>query len=364
MNVTIVGAGIVGCAVAYELASRGARVRVVDPRGAGQGATRASAGVLAPYIEGHSAALLTLGSCGLGHYDSFVARVAAAAGQPVEYRRIGTLQVAVDEGEVPELSQAVQRLEHDHVPHSYLDGEAARRLEPALARSVCAALLIPQHGYVRASTFMSALVEASSRHGVTFSLTQVEHISRAGERIHVATSSGVVPSEVVVVAAGSWSGRLSMTPALPPPVRPIRGQLLHLRFPKAPIARIIWGARGYLVPWQDSSVLVGATSEDVGFDESATVEGVQGLVEHGTELVPAVRHGRFEDVRVGLRPATTDELPIVGASSTMPGVYYATGHFRNGVLLAPLTALMVADLVLDGRERPELALVRPDRFGL
>ena len=105
---------------------------------------------------------------------------------------------------------------------------------------------------------------------------------------------------------------------------------------------VIWGTRGYLVPWRDGSVLVGATSEDVGFDERSTASGVQGLLESAGELVPATRLARFEEVRVGLRPLTADELPVIGASSTMPGVYYATGHYRNGVLLAPLTALCSA----------------------
>ena len=345
MNITVVGAGIIGCAAAYELASRGARVRVVDPRGPGQGATRASAGILAPFIEGHSDALLKLGACSLGHYDSFIARVAADAGRPIEYRRTGTLQIAHDAAEADELSRTADRLARAQVPHSVLDDAAARRLEPALGPAISAALLIPQHGYVGATALTSALVDAGARHGVSFVVEQVERIDQI--------------SGTVIVAAGSWSGSLSRAP-----VRPIRGQLLHLRFAEPPIERIVWGTRVYLVPWQDGSVLVGATSEDVGFDENPTAEDTRYLLDRAAELVPAVRDARVEDVRVGLRPATGDELPIIGASSTMRGVYYATGHYRNGVLLAPLTALMLADLVLEGRERAELALVRPDRFGL
>jgi glycine/D-amino acid oxidase-like deaminating enzyme len=168
-------------------------------------------------------------------------------------------------------------------------------------------------------------------------------------------------ADPVVIAAGSWSSGISPAPA---PVRPIRGQLLHVDFDRAPLARVVWGSRAYLVPWEDGSLLVGATSEDVGFDERATDDGVRQLLDGAAGLVPAVAGAPLREVRVGLRPATADELPIIGASSTMRGVYYATGHYRNGVLLAPLTALMVADLVLDGRERAELALTRPGRFGL
>jgi glycine/D-amino acid oxidase-like deaminating enzyme len=127
---------------------------------------------------------------------------------------------------------------------------------------------------------------------------------------------------------------------------------------------VIWGTDCYIVPWHDGTILVGATVEDVGFDESATVGGVQQLLEAAVALLPALDTAAFAGVRVGLRPATTDELPVIGSSSTMPGVIYATGHYRNGVLLTPLTALLVADLVCENRARTELALTRPDRLGL
>ena len=364
MKVTIVGAGIVGAAIAYELAARGAQVRLVDARGNGEGATRASAGVLAPHIEGHSADLLRLGLCGLAHYDSFIARVAADAQRPVEYRRSGTLQVARSDGEARQLEQAARAFSKSGVSHTCLDGDAARRLEPSLAEGVRAGLLVPEHGYVGVSALMSALVGAARKHGVTLSTARVNGIDLRGRSVSVETSEDTFASDAVVVAAGSWSGGIRMSLAVPPPVRPVRGQLLHLRFPEPLLSRVIWGTAGYMVPWEDGSVLVGATVEDAGFDESVTVVGVRHLLESAMELVPAVRSATFDGARAGLRPATADELPIVGRSSTMRGVYYATGHYRNGVLLAPLTAAMIADLVLDGRERGELALVRPDRFGL
>lgn len=364
MKVIVVGAGIVGYAIAYELAARGAEVRLIDPRGAGQGATRASAGVLAPYIEGHVAPLLRLGLCSLDHYDSFIARVGSDARQAIEYRRSGTLQVARNDVEAQQLEREGQALAETGAAHTYVDGRHARSLEPALAGGVRAALLVPQHGYVGVATLMSALVQAAARHGTTLSAASVHEIGHGKGSVRVETSEGTIDADAVVVAAGSWSGSIPMSPAVPPPVRPVRGQLLHLRFPEPPLSRVIWGTAGYMVPWKDGSVLVGATVEDVGFDERLTVAGVQHLLESAMELVPAVRSAIFDGARAGLRPATTDELPIIGASSTMPGVYYATGHYRNGVLLAPLTAAMIGDLVLHGRERRELDLVRPDRFGL
>ena len=151
---------------------------------------------------------------------------------------------------------------------------------------------------------------------------------------------------------------------MPPAIRPVRGQLLYLHCGERPQSRVVWGTECYLVPWHDGSLLIGATVEEVGFDETATAAGVTHLLKSAAALVTTTPSARFDAVRVGLRPGTHDELPLIGSSSTMPGVYFATGHYRNGVLLSPLTAKLVADLVLEGRRASELELVRPDRFGL
>lgn len=363
MHVIVVGAGVVGCAVAYELASRGADVRVLDARGSGRGATRASAGILAPYIEGHSAALLQLGICSLDQYGSFVARVAADARLAIEYRRSGTLQVARTADAAGELARQGRAVIDAGTSADVLDGREARRLEPALAEDVCGALRVPAHGYVRVASLMEALVAAARSRGVQLSPARVERIGRTRDGAEVETTEGTTAGDAVVLAAGSWSGGIPMdAPAAP--VRPVRGQLVQVRLPQPPLSHVVWGPGCYLVPWEDGSVLVGATVEEVGFDERVTVDGVRRLLDSAERLVPALAGAAFDEARAGLRPATTDELPIIGASTTMRGVFYATGHYRNGVLLAPLTAALVADLILSGRERSELNLVRPDRFGL
>ena len=351
MQITVIGAGVVGLAIAHELASRGAGVRIVDARGPGQGATWASAGILAPHIESHSDALLELSVGSLREYDSFIDRVTVDSDQLIEYQRNGSLQVALNAEEAARLSSAAARLAAAHVQHELLDAGAARQLEPALG-DIVSALHVPEHGYVGVRSLVSALVEALAERDVTVAESQVQDLQAEADA-----------ADAVIVSAGSWSQDLAVL-GKGVPVRPIRGQILHLRLPRPPASRVIWGERCYLVPWEDGSVLVGATSEDVGFDERATVAGVRTLLERGSELLPELTAAFFDEVRVGLRPATPDELPVIGASSTMRGVFYATGHYRNGVLLAPLTALAVADLVLEGRARPELASVGPDRFGL
>jgi glycine oxidase len=180
----------------------------------------------------------------------------------------------------------------------------------------------------------------------------------------VRTAGGVIESDVVIVAAGSWSSSLDGASAVPDAVKPIRGQLLQLRFAEPTLSTVVWGTACYLVPWQDGNVLVGATVEDVGFDEAVTAGGIRQLLDSGERLVPALRSAAFTEARAGLRPASSDELPIIGPSATARGVFYATGHYRNGVLLAPLTAALIADLLINGHRRSELEPVRPDRFGL
>jgi glycine oxidase len=210
----------------------------------------------------------------------------------------------------------------------------------------------------------SALLTAATRRGATFSQTRVERIHGDESAARIETAEGDVHGDAVIVASGSWSAALANLLVVPMPVKPIRGQLLQLRLTERPLSRVTWGARCYLVPWLDGSVLVGATVEDVGFDETTTAGGVGYLLDAATDLLPILRTARFEEARAGLRPATTDELPAIGPSSTMPRVFYATGHYRNGVLLAPVTAQLVADLVLEQRERSELEWTRPARIGL
>jgi glycine oxidase len=193
VKVTIVGAGIVGIAIAYELGARGATVCLVDVRGSGLGATQASAGILAPYIEGHSANLLQLGLSSLAHYDSFIARVAADAGRPVEYRRLGTLQVARTDGEAQQLKEAARFLQASSVSHTCLDGEAARALQPSLAEGVCGALRVPDQGYVGVASLMAALQAAVGRHGTTLSTARVTGIVRLGCKVRVETGEDPAP---------------------------------------------------------------------------------------------------------------------------------------------------------------------------
>jgi len=367
VRVIVVGAGVIGCAVAFECARRGARVQVLDPRSPGGGATYASAGMLAPYIEGHSPALRALCVQGLGAYDAFLSRLQGAVGTLPEYGRNGTLQAAFGDEGARELTASAGQLAEAGVPHRLLGGAAARALEPGLSGRVVAALEIPEHGYVNPAAFVDALVAGATVHGATFTRADATAIEPSGPTVRVRAGAMCVEADAVVLAAGSWVTRLcppSARSGSVPPVRPIRGQLLHLRSTPPVATRVLWGPGCYVVPRRDGSVLVGATVEDVGFDERATLGGLRAITDAASALVPALDSAVLEEVRVGLRPATPDELPIVGPSATMPQVYLASGHYRSGVLLAPLTAGLVADLVLEQRPGAALSGLHPARFGL
>ncbi len=383
MKVTIAGAGVIGCAIAYELASRGAQIRVLDRRSPGGGATRASAGILAPYIEGHDPALLRLGVRSLSLYDEFLDRVRSDGDLDVEYERQGTLQVALTLDEANRLKRAARTFGETGIEHTLLNAPEVRRREPALTAEAVGGLEIPNQGYVAAGALTRALATGAMRYGATFDVGSVVTVE-GGTVARLQTADAVIESDVVIVAAGSWSTNMGRPEGRPLPssaiggaasrvllqgchddrVKPIRGQLLRLRLPQRPATHVIWGSDCYLVCRRDGTVLAGATVEDVGFDERATSVAVQDLLGAAVSLMPALRDAAFEEVRVGLRPMTQDELPAIGASSKMPNVFYATGHYRNGVLLAPLTARLLADLVLVGRADDDLSSVQPERLGL
>lgn len=361
----MIGAGVVGCAVAFELAEAGYQVSVIDMRRPGAGASQASAGILAPYVEGHhSAALRTLGLASLARYASFVERVQARSGMAVEFVRTGTLEAAVDDADIARLQQSAAALASAQVDAHWMDGDAARRLEPTLGPQVVGALHIPMHATVNVPALTAAMAAAARQLGADFhDGLAVTGLAADRDGVTVSTTQGDRRASDVVLAAGSWSAALGLPGATAPPVRPVRGQLLHLRTPPGTVRHVLWGRDVYLVPWTDGTLYVGATSEEVGFDQRTTAAGVGGLLASATALAPGLGDATFVEARAGLRPGTDDTLPFIGRSEVVPGLVYACGHFRNGALLAPLTAALVAGLVGGAAADPALALVAPGRAG-
>ena len=362
----VVGAGIVGCTVAYELARTGAKVQVIEPRTPGQGATRASAGILAPHIEGHSSDVLrSLGTRSLDLYDDFMTRLRADSGRDVHYQRNGTFELAFSDADADRLRNLSRTLAAEQIESRWISPGGFGELEPLASSIARGALLIPTHGFVGVTALTLAAATAAEKSGASFTTATgaIRIFSSAGNRVAVETSSSKVEADRVVLAAGSWSSAITIEAADPIPVKPIRGQLIQLQTDPGALRRVVWGPDGYLVPWPDGSVLVGSTVEDVGFDESHTPEAVAKLRAAAVSLVPSLAGAEITGVRTGLRPKGPDDVPILGKSRAVPGLIYATAHYRNGVLFTPLTVQLVRDLVFDRAADPALRDLDPSRVG-
>ena len=364
-DIIVVGAGIIGCAVAHELARRGASVEIVDERPVGMGATQASAGVLAPYIEaGAHGPLHDLAVRSLDLYDDFIARVSAESGSAIPYHRNGTIDVALNEADMCTLAASADALAQRGVSARLLDAAAVRAEEPLVGDLVVGGLVIDTHGFVAAGDLTRAIATAARRAGAQ--LIEQRHVrgitSRGGE-IVVDTDHGSLRGDTVVVAAGSWSGEISIDGATARvPVRPVRGQLLSLAWVGPRMRRVTWSPPLLLRAvgrWHH------ARRRDGGRSRLRRTRDRRGRARSAHRRVrggAARLDGRVRGARVGLRPATADGLPIMGALDAAPNVMFASGHYRNGVLLAPLTARLVADAILDGRVDPLVAALGPSRF--
>ena len=322
--------------------------------------------MLAPYTEAADGGpLLALGARSLALYRPFAETVQSESGIDVNFRETGSLHVARSESALAHFDVTRETLAALDVPAVRLSPADVRAHEPLVTSDVYGGLLLPTQARVSAQVLTRALIAAAQqRSAALLEPARVGRLTQNGPGVVIDTDRGPLHTRVVVLATGAWSGTIAIDGATDSvPVTPIRGQLLHLGWSGPPVSRVTWDDRCYVVPWPDGTLLVGATTEDVGFDERTTVAGVRGLLDAACDLLPHAATAHLASARAGLRPATPDGLPVIGWSSVAPGVMYATGHYRNGVLLAPLTAKLVADALLDHRSDPALDITTPGRFG-
>jgi glycine oxidase len=353
-DLVVVGGGVIGLSCAWRAAQRGARVAVVERSRPPAGATRVAAGMLAPVGElafGEPELLkLTLSAAAL--YPDFVAELEAASGLSTGFRRDGALHVALDRDEAAELRRVHDLQRSLGLGAEWLPPRRCRELEPGLTPSFNGGVHAPDEGSVDPRALIAALLAAVEAEGVeVLTETGVEAALHEGERIvGVRTERGEeLPAGATVLAAGAWSGQAEWLPvAARPPVRPVKGQILELRarVGAVPCQGIVASERIYLVPRPDGRLLVGATVEEQGFDTAVTAGSVHELLREAYRLLPEVAEMELVEATAGLRPATPDNLPRVGPSG-VDGLLWATGHYRNGILLAPLAANAIAEH-LDG----------------
>lgn len=364
-DVIVVGGGVIGACLAYELAKAGARVIVCDREAPGQ-ASRASAGMLAPLSEAEgSGPFLDLGMESLRLHRPLADELQERTGMDVGYRQSGLLRVALNEAD--EVAVRRRRAWHQEagfvVP--WLDPARARDAEPALSRDIRGAAYYEQEHQVSAPLLTQAALRAAADLGTAVRPgLNVEGFLVSGSAVRgVRVSGETLEADEVVVAAGAWSGAFAdLGPPLP--VRPVRGQLVALRSQGTALRHMVYSSAGYLNTKADGLTFVGATQEEAGFDARPTAAGVAGLLQSAARLTPDLGGATFSHALAGLRPGSPDGLPLIGRLPGWSGISVATGHFRNGVLLAPITAVLITDLLRRGRPRLSLDAFDPARFAV
>lgn len=371
-DVLVVGGGIIGLVTAWRTAQRGLSVAVVDP-GPGGGAAQVAAGMLAAVTELHygEQTLLALNVESARRYPRFAAELSEASGQDLGYRACGTLAVALDADDRAHLRELHAFQRKSGLESVWLSGRECRRLEPMLAPGVRGGLRVDGDHQIDPRRLASALVTACERAGVTFHRQRAERLSVIQDRAQgvTLTDGTALTAGQTVLATGSHSASLPGVPdEARPPVRPVKGQVLRLTVPPryAPflsrtIRAVVRGSHLYLVPRVNGELVVGATSEELGWDTTVTAGGVYELLRDAHELVPGITELPLTETCAGLRPGSPDNAPLLGPT-TLPGLLLATGHYRNGVLLTPVTGDAMAHALTTGELPPEAAPFAPDRF--
>ncbi|MET9036176.1 glycine oxidase ThiO [Streptomyces mirabilis] len=371
-DVLVIGGGIIGLVTAWRAAQRGFTVAVVDPEPGG-GAARVAAGMLAAVTELHygEQTLLGLNLASARRYPDFVAELTEASGQDLGYRRCGTLAVAMDADDRAHLRELHALQHRSGLESEWLSGRECRRLEPMLAPGVRGGLRVDGDHQIDPRRLAKALVTACERAGVEFHRTWAERLTVVRDRAAgvVTTGGEQLAAGQVVLAAGSLSGKLPGVPAdVLPPVRPVKGQVLRLTVPKryAPflsrtVRAVVRGSQVYLVPRENGELVVGATSEELGWDTTVTAGGVYELLRDAHELVPGITELPLTETRAGLRPGSPDNAPLLGPTA-LDGLLLATGHYRNGVLLTPVTGDAMAHVLTTGELPEEARPFAPGRF--
>ena len=367
-RVVIIGAGVIGMGIGWRLAGR-ADVTIFDRGKAGMGASRAAAGMLAACCEAEPGeeALVALGRDSQARWPGFAEELLRASGIDVELRTEGTLLLALTADDQAEIAHRLEFQRQLALPLEWLSAADTRRREPRLAGKIAGAVFSPQDHQVDNRKLAAALRVAAEGAGVKIVEDRPvkDIVTQGGRAKGVAFEDGTVEqADCVVLAAGAWSrGIGGLPPDRRPPVRPVKGQMLSLRMdPAAPLLNhVVWAPGVYLVPRRDGRLILGATVEEKGFDETITAGGMLALLEAAWRAVPAIEELPIEETWVGHRPGSRDDAPILGRGP-VEDLFYATGHHRNGILLAPVTADTVARLVLDDVVEPAIAPFGLERF--
>lgn len=368
-SVAIIGGGVVGLSIGWRLAAAGCAVDVYERGTPGAAASRAAAGMLAAGVEAEPGEQRLLPLCldSQRRWPAFAAELEAASGLAVGLREEGTLAVALTRDDLEALRTTYEFQRGLGLELTWLTGAQVKEREPFLNPRACGGVHSPRDGQVDNRRLCAALVVALERAGGRLHpQTEVQAVDvQAGRARGVVVGGSLRPADVVVLAAGAWSRQIAgLPPAAVPPVRPVKGQMLSVRMdPTAPLLRhVVWPPKCYLVPRADGTLIVGATTEEKGFDSSLTAGGVLALLEAAWRALPGIEELPIEEMWTGFRPGCRDDAPVLGPAPGVDGLVLATGHHRNGILLTPVTADAIARLVLTGVVDDAIAGFGMDRF--
>jgi glycine oxidase len=362
-DAAVAGGGLIGGSIALELARAGLRVGLFDRQEPGQEASWAGAGILSPAPESAAmVSLVPLGKASMALYPEFVRMVEEISGQSTGYRPKGTLQALFSRDAREELSTVIALHHGLGLKAEPLRAEDARELEPSLSEDLEAGVLRPDEASVDNRALTQAVLEAARRSGVQFfPASGAEAIWRECERcVGLHLKNEKIEAQWTVIAAGCFSANIEGVAAYAP-VRPAKGQMIALRADGLKIERVLWSENIYLVPRNDGRILAGATVEYTGFEKRLTAGGLEKVLAGAIELSPGLANARVEETWAGLRPDSPDHLPILGPTD-IEGLLIATGHFRGGILLTPITARLVREWVTQQRVSVDWDRFSPLRF--
>ncbi|MGO9924401.1 MAG: glycine oxidase ThiO [Isosphaeraceae bacterium] len=363
-DIVIVGGGVIGLAIAYALAREGLAPVVLDRSELGREASWAGAGLIPPESRPNAEnPSIALRSYSARLFPAWSAALREETGIDIGYRRTGGVDVALTDREEELLRNVAGRWRAEGIAFERLAPADITRVEPALRVKLGAAYFLPDRAQVRNPRLLRALIEAVSHRGGRLKPWHaVEGFQmEKGRVVAVRTSEGAISCGRVVVAAGAWSGPLLKHLGLHAPTPPVKGQIVLLRGDRHLLHRIVEHGKNYLVPRDDGRILIGATEEDAGFDSRPTARGARDLLDEALRLCPVLGEAVVETTWAGLRPGSIDTKPYIGAAPGFENLFVATGHKRAGLQLAPGTAEIVADLMLDRPPRINLAAFRLDR---
>ncbi len=370
--IVVVGGGVIGLSIAWRLVRRGESVVILERDTVGQSASRAAAGMLAAAAEVgfEEPELYDLCRASLQEWPGFAAELESESGAALDYRSFGTLVVADDRDAAEALRRGYRFQKEQGYPVTWLDGAEALEVEPMLSPRIVAAVSVPEDHAVDNRALTQALATAVRqgggviREGVNVIGMDADPPTPIVQFVNPATGeTEQIEASRIVVAAGAWTSALSGWPSgNGPSIRPVKGQILELKT-RAPfdLRHVVRGPHAYLVPRSDGRLIVGATSEEMGFDGRMTVGGVYAVMDGAWEIVPGILDQDLLSIDVGFRPASVDHQPIIGFTSN-PRIFIATGHYRHGIVLSVITALAAERMLVDEEIEPRVAAFAPDRF--